>query len=386
MRTIKYFCHYDTSKNISYNRYYALSASQKIEYLYDKFNSIGYNVDIISLSSTRNPYRYSAQKIDLNYNTTAYFFSNLSWGNRLQRILSRFYISLNIILFVLFKLKCGETVLLYHSLEYANVILQTFKIKKINLILQLEELYQDVVTLSKSKTRLENKIVSFANALILSNSNLENITLNKPYITLNGNYTPIFKSIEKEDINSKIHLVYAGTFMKEKGIERVLLVAKYLSKKYVVHIYGFGSNEEIEFVKKSVCEINKASECMVVYEGRKTGDVLIDEIARFHYGLSFQDTISKFNDTSFPSKILTYLRVGLTVISTKVESIYNSEISDIIYFCPNESPSDIANYISGLNPLNATTIYEKLSQMDSKFQIDLDKFISLNYKEPRNEK
>ena len=126
-RSIQYFCHFDTPQNLAYNRHYALSASQKIEYLFSKLNHLDFNVDIISLSSTRNPRSYLAQRMQINDKTTVQFFPTLQWGNKIRRFCSRLFMSYNILLYGLRHLKRNDTVLLYHTLEYANILYRVFK-------------------------------------------------------------------------------------------------------------------------------------------------------------------------------------------------------------------------------------------------------------------
>lgn len=374
-KSIKYFCHFDLQNNEKYNRYYALSASQKIEYILDKMNFINFNVDVISLSTTRNNRRYPAQKVKINENTTVSFFPTLKWGNKIRRFISRTYMSLNVIIYIIFKLRRYETVLLYHTLEYANIFYRLFKIKKINLILQLEELYQDVLVLDNGKVILENKMIALAKSFIISNELLSDCIFGKPYVTLHGNYKPIDLYETKEYSKSQIHLVYAGTFMKEKGVERVIMLANYLPSNYVIHIYGFGSHIEVNHIMRFIAQVNIKSKCKVAFEGIKTGNDFITEISKYDFGLSLQDINSSFNNTSFPSKILTYLRLGLNVISTEIESIRKSDLSDLIHFSQSEDSKDIAEFIMKVQPFTITKIFQKLDFLDEEFTKKLKRII-----------
>ncbi|MRR30216.1 hypothetical protein EG834_07815, partial [bacterium] len=52
-RLLKYVAYYDTPSNASQGRTYALSATNKMDYLLSVLNRIGYEVEIISASHTR---------------------------------------------------------------------------------------------------------------------------------------------------------------------------------------------------------------------------------------------------------------------------------------------------------------------------------------------
>lgn len=56
----------------------------------------------------------------------------------------------------MFHVSKNENVVVYHSLAYMNIVNIIHKIKKFNLILEVEEIYSDVIGDSKKKKRKLN--------------------------------------------------------------------------------------------------------------------------------------------------------------------------------------------------------------------------------------
>ena len=73
-KRIKYIVSYDTPNNYKENRLNILASANKIEYIIDTLNELGYGVDIISTSQTLNKRCYKGKKIKLNKHNTLKLF------------------------------------------------------------------------------------------------------------------------------------------------------------------------------------------------------------------------------------------------------------------------------------------------------------------------
>lgn len=264
-------------------------------------------------------------------------------------------------------LEDGDNLIVYHSLVYINVLKKIRKRKKVNLILQVCEIYADVINDHILKEK-EIKWIKSANKYIFSTQKIESVlnTECKEYAICMG----IYKYNDDKYINQfkdkLIHIVYAGTFDSIKGgCKTAIKIAPYLNCKYHLHILGFGTKREISQIREMIDKISKNSSCKITYDGLKYGKDYINFIKSCHIGLSTQNPDKSFNDTSFPSKILSYMSNGLRVVSVKIPVIQESSLAKFLYLYDTQNSQEIANVIMNID-LN--------DDYDSKFIIDkLDK-------------
>lgn len=172
---------------------------------------------------------------------------------------------------------------------------------------------------------------------------------------------------------NEYHLVYAGTFDPRKGVFKAVEIAKYLPSNFTLHILGTGSKTEIESILSYIDDTNSSSSCTVVYDGLKEGDEFAEFMERFDLGLSTQDPDQIFNDSSFPSKILTYLSLGLEVLSVNIKAVRDSKVSDSIHFYNSfDSNENIANNIVNiLTSSKFSTRENPLHKLDKDFEKDI---------------
>lgn len=270
----------------------------------------------------------------------------------------------------------GDTLIVYHSLAYIHILKKIRKKKKINLVLQVCEIYADVID-DKIKKIKEIKWIKSADKFIFSTERLEEIlnTEKKDFTICMGMYkydnTNYFKCFE----DNLIHVVYAGTFDQRKGGGIAAETAKYLDDRYHVHIIGFGSKEQILEMKKLVDDIGKVSKCKLTYDGLKIGDDYNNFIKSCDIGLSTQNPEASFNETSFPSKILSYLSNGLRVVSIKIPVIEKSKISNSLFFYEHQTPEEIAMVIQSINLGDAYDSKKILVKLDNDFYREMKEIL-----------
>ena len=121
--------------------------------------------------------------------------------------------------------------------------------------------------------------------------------------------------------------------------------ARFLDERYHVHIIGFGSKKDTENAVAAVKETAAECTCQLTYDGCLSGEDYIRFLQSCQIGLSPQNADAKFNDTSFPSKVLSYLANGLRVVSIQVPSIARSAVGELISFYSESTPKAIAQAI-----------------------------------------
>ena len=258
-----------------------------------------------------------------------------------------------------------------------NVISLLKKMKKYNIILEVEEIYSDVKNdLNKRKKELKYLQLADKYIFITEMLNKEVNKKDKPYIICHGTYN-YEKKLDRIVFNdNKIHCVYAGTFdFLKGGVLASIDSAQYLSNNYCIHILGFGSEEQIDNVKEIIDKVNNKKGARVIYEGLKTGEDYIRFIQSCDIGLSTQNPDAAFNATSFPSKILSYMSNGLRVVSIRIPAIETSDIGKYMYYYDKQTPKDIANAIMNVNLKDDYDSRKIVKDLDKKFKKDLKELL-----------
>ena len=78
----------------------------------------------------------------------------------------------------------------------------------------------------------------------------------------------------------------------------------------------------------------------------KKGREFVEFLQRCHIGLSTQSPGDAYNDTSFPSKVLTYMANGLSVVSIRIPVLEASGLDGMISFYEQPDGRKIANALS----------------------------------------
>lgn len=363
--TIKYIAYFDTQDS-DIKRNYVTSASNKLEYIVKSIASLGKNVEIISMSQVQEPKfrfykpekKYVAERVSLKL-----FFS---WGGT-NRFLKKTRVLWQLIaMFFHLLLHCGkkDIVVVYHSLGYFDIIRLAKKLKGFKLILEVEEIYSDVSRMSSYWRNLEFRMFDIADAFIFSNDLLDaKINKNhKQFTIIYGTYQVEPECNEKFN-DGKIHAVYAGTFDPNKGgAQTAIFAAKYLPENYHIHICGFGSKKDIELIKTLIEKTQSKSQATITYEGLKKGSEFIEFLQSCHIGLSTQEPKGEYNNTSFPSKVLTYMANGLAVVSIRIPVLEKSVISHAIMFYNESSGPSLATAIQNVSFVDNRGIVNKLNE------------------------
>lgn len=331
-------------------RSFAASAVNKMQYMITAFEKVYGKVNVFSCSGNleRN-YKFFPSENRTNGNITIHY--PLSWGgcSSFHDYSQRIWIPICLFFYLIFHTRKNEHVYVYHSVGYKNAILWAHALKKFKLILDVEEVYSDVQGVKNSIRRNEYKHFREADAFIFSTEMLnQKINNGKEYIVINGTYK-VEEQITSKFSDGKIHIIYAGTFDPRKGGAAAAAAAAALPSNYVMHICGFGSQDDTEHLKKVIDETNDKSKCKIDFHGLLTGNDYLSLLQKCHIGLSTQNPNAAFNATSFPSKILSYLSNGLAVVSIRIPAIENSKVGRYLNYYSEQSPTEIAKAIMSVD-------------------------------------
>ena len=375
MKKIFYLGYYDTPENKEENRNIVLAATNKMTYIISAIERAGYNVEIVSASQTRNSKKYDKKSIAVGEKSRLVLLRTIPWGNKIRRVFSVLYSKHQLIKYILKNVGKDDTLIVYHSVAYADMVRLLKKIKKFKLVLEVEEIYADVVN-SENYRKKEDKLFKIADSYIFS-TELLNEKVNKddkPNTIIYGTYQVEKEQNSKWD-DGKIHLVYAGVFALDKGVMTAINTTEFLDSRYHIHIIGFGNKNEVQKVEERVKEISHKCQCKISYDGLLYGDEYIRYIQGCHIGLSPQSKEATFNETSFPSKTLSYLSNGLRVVSIRIKSIENSSVSDLISFYDEDSSVAIAEAIKNIDIEETYDSREIIRNLDRNFVLEINKIL-----------
>ena len=332
-------------------------------------------VEIISASGVLGKSTDSAKLIELRDEVRLRLFTSIGRRNKLIGKISSGLTRTLLLLYLLYGTHAGEPVIVYHSLAYKYVIFVAHKLRKFRMILELEEIYQDVVACSKFIAYWERKVIASADGYILATEALsKQIPEGRPFIVINGTYKfepP--RNVHFDD--NKIHCVYAGTFDPTKGGAAAAAAAAFLPQNYHVHILGFGTEEQTENIKKRIAEVQMTANCTVTYDGLKSGEEFIQFLQKCHIGLCTQIPDAKYTETSFPSKILVYLANGLRVLSVRIPAVEQSDVGDMLFYYDEQKPERIAEAIQNIDVDLPYDSRQRLKELDERATCEMKEII-----------
>lgn len=348
----------------------------KMNYICKSLAAIGENVEIISASMISSKGNFPKRTEKLADGITLKLFSAYKWGNIFQKCWALFHATIVLFFYLLFHVKRGEKILVYHSLAYMRTLKWARFFKRFQIILEVEEIYGDV-TQNEKTVKQEFSFFKKASAYIFPTQLLnEKINIkNKPYCIIHGTYN-VEKPIGEKWNDGRIHCVYAGTFDPRKGgVAAAAAAAQFLNSNYHIHIIGFGSENDKKLLINTIEEVQKKSDCIVTYDGLFSGDEYIRFIQSCDIGLSTQNPEAQFNDTSFPSKVLSYLANGLRVISIRIKALETSAVNDLLYYYNKNDSKAIAQAIKSIDMSKSYDSRTKIEELDEQFKKDIKQMI-----------
>lgn len=357
------------------------SAFPKVEYVCDSLIEAGF--DVINISACQ--YKKGEKTIlpkKLRRNLYCRYLRNSVVLQKIDRHLPILYSWLQLFLYILFRVKRNDTLLVYHSMFYLDVIQLALKVKRVRLIYEVEELFYSLSPENAHFKEKELSALKKADAYLLVNDLLKDkIPIkDKPFVISYSAYKlPENRTLRPRAWDDKIHVVYAGCIEQHrKAAFMAVEAALSLSPKYVIHILGFGAENDIEALKERICSINNPQNARVVYEGSKFGQEYSDFLSHCQIGLSchtYDDTIPESADCTFPSKVFVYLLHGLSVVSFPLKCLSESEVACLVSFSGTTNAESLAEAIKKCGIPNREQTVSLINMMHASFVQSLNKII-----------
>lgn len=371
MEKIFYMAYYN-STNSGERRNAVLSSVNKMNYICEALENNGYNTEIVSASGTTEKKFCKSKKVKLTDKTTLKLFSSLPRLNRIVSVIDRAILKTKLFLYMIKNTNKDSIVMVYHSLGYMSIVKRLKKLKGFKLIIEAEEIYGDVIGDEKTSQK-EYDFFKIADGFIFPTELLsEKVnTEKKPEVIIYGTYH-IEKEMPKIFSDGKIHCVYAGTLDPRKGGAIASAEsALFLNENYHIHILGFGNEKEKAEMLNTIDSISKKSKAKITYDGLLSGEEYIKFIQSCDIGLSTQNPNGKYNDTSFPSKILSYMANGLRVVSVRIPVVEESGIGKCVYYYDEQAPENIAKAIKSIDFSEEYDSRKTIGVLDKAFICDL---------------
>jgi len=325
------------------------AADTKTDYIIDALNRCGYSVDLISHSSVSKPGFYFRGKIkEIGNNKFRYFGCFGKAKYKVLNVLNWLFMDAIFFIWCLINIKKREQIIVYHSLGYDATFIMLNRLKKLRIVGEIEEIYQDVHKQTARRSKNEYRFIDCCSKYIFPTSALD-VKINickKPAVTIHGLYFVEPKRNVTHFSDGKVHVVYAGTLDPQKGgAAAAAAAAAYLPDDYHIHILGFGDKNQIAAISEVINNANKSTCAEVTYDGFLQGEEFIGFLQKCQIGLSTQDPTALFNGTSFPSKILTYLSNGLRVVTVRIPAVEESAVGTAMFYYDKQEPEAIAKAI-----------------------------------------
>lgn len=369
-KEIKYIGFYDSVNSI-HKRNDCISATTKMDYIMSAIVRKGRKVKVISPAwyiESNAPITRTIKE-NLSDNISLVKAPSFPTNNKVCSFIRLIFSNLWLFFYLINNTKKGEEVIAYHSLALIKPLFLAKKIKRFKLIYEVEEIYSDIINITRYKRENEINYIRKADKYIFPTELLDreiNI-YNKPSVIIYGRYSKNNQKVNKFNDN-KIHLVYAGTFDSRKsGAQNAIKCAEFLDDQYHLHLIGFGSKEDKQALLNLVELTRMKTSCTITFEGLMVGEELNKFLSKCDIGLSTQTSKGIYNETSFPSKILSYIGSDLRVVSVKIRVLEISKIDDLLYYYETDSPKEIANVIRSIDLSKPYSGRERLEELDKEF-------------------
>ena len=374
---IYYFGTYDTISK--YKRRCTTPAIVKMDYILFAINQAGFDVELISSSYiVEKKWCFDkGGKKKLNDYTLLNLSPSFGYKTFFGKYLSIIF-TIICFFFKLLKIKKQDILIAYHGVWYSTPILLAKKIKKFQLIVEVEEIYTHAFKRPIKGLKKELKFIKSADKYICVNDlicDFLNIDKDKSIVCygsyiINRNVEPVkFK-------DAKIHIAYSGSFSKIKGgVYNAIETARYLSEDYVMHILGFGEKCDEEEVKSMIERVNQNSKCKVIFEGKKPKSDYDSFMKGCTLGLNPQ-IWGDYMLYAYPSKLLVYLSLGLNVVTSPLKTLKVSSVNPYFNYFEEESPQSIARAIIDTKIYSEEELTSVIEKLNEDFVKDLIRLIS----------
>lgn len=343
----------------------------KMHYVVDQLKESGNTPEIVSFARKKGTTGLYLTKMSSSQGCIVRYLGGIGGNGRLAQ---KFDFLMKRFLFIwlcLFKIRTSDTIVLYHSVALTNLMAKLRKVVKRHVILEVEEVYGYAAVGDRPWVDIEIESIKQMDAHICVNDGmLHMLSLNPEKFVANYGVGVFPERRVQRFSDGKVHVVYAGTIeMKKLGALTAVESAAFFPDNYILHILGFGTEENMNRLKEKIVEINSKAGCVKVeYNGYKSGSELDDFLFSCHIGLSSNVMRPNFANNTFPSKVITYMCHDLSVVLGYAEAFYDVPISQGWSFYHEFKPQKIAEAVASVE-IKPIGYYQKyINQMNDNLQ------------------
>jgi len=343
----------------------------KMHYIVEQLLDSGFVPEIISFASTNERGGFFCNNVTKSQGCNLTYLGGIGGKNRLAQKIDLLLKRILFVYYFVFKFKKQDTIILYHSVAITNLCARLKKLVKRKVIVEVEEVYGYSAVEDKPWVENEIKAIKQMDYYIFVNDGIpQKFNIEKDRFVVNFGVGRIPKRTRQRFNDGKMHVVYAGTIeMRKLGAMTAVLSARYFPDNYILHILGFGTEENVQILKNLIEEINEEiGREKVEYNGYKSGSELDDFLFSCHIGLSSNVMRPNFANNSFPSKVITYMCHDLAVVLGYAKAFYNVQMSDGWEFYHEHTPRAIAKAVSDVEIKPIGFYIPKIECMNQQLQ------------------
>lgn len=331
-------------------------------------------VHVLSASASSCERPQEEEEVILREHASVTYFRSFRGSNRICRLVNKIYVLAQLFFYIFRRINHRDYLIVYHSPRYMRLVQILKKVIGFYLLLEVEEIYGDVLKNKRLKDR-EIRYFKTADSYIFSTDLLEGLvnSKNKPSTVIYGVYEVCNLSARKN--STEVHLVYSGTFAEGKGAMRAVEAMPYLPNEYVLHLAGYGTDREIDALKSKISSLRPSVRDRIVYEGMLIGRDYDHLLSTCDIGLCTQDQDATYALTSFPSKVLNYLNHGLSVVATDIPPLRCSGVASCLQFYKGDNPANVACAINSVR-INRSKNNEVICHLDRRFAEDFGRILT----------
>lgn len=326
----------------------------KMHYVVNQLIECGKTPQIISFASKKSASVFYCGKKNKSQGCILRYFPGLS-GSTFGKY-DLLFKKLIFAIYFIFIFSSKDTIVLYHSFPITKFVSKLKRYFKRTVIIEVEEIYGYSAVADRPWVSDEISAIKKMDSFICVNDGIpKDLGLDEEKCVVSFGVGNIPKRRVQRFDDGKIHVVYAGTIeMKKRGAMTAVESAQYFPKNYVLHILGFGNDENIKLLQEKINEINESvGGTRVEYNGYKSGKDLDDFLFSCHIGLSSNVMRPNFANNSFPSKVITYMCHDLSVVLGYAKAFYDVPMSKGWSFYHEYTPEKIAEAVADveINPI-----------------------------------
>lgn len=377
---VYFFCDYNR-KDSGRNLVMPLAGVTWLEYIVDSIKRTGRKVTIVSTSCGvgRSYLKRKRHQVD-ELEEVIYLPSLNKEGGSLKLRVSQLFSMIEMALFVVFNTNKADKLLIFHNYGLSVIMSKVRRMLKRHYIYVVGEVFSAVYDRGDDAIMREIQTIKGADGYIVANTLLpEYIDDDAKYCVCHGSYVATEMS-SKAIADGIKRAVYAGK-IAQKDVNDAFVAAesaRWLDENFHIHILGYGTDEDIEALRKTIDKTNEDKGYSVVsYDGCLSGAEYDAFLSRCDIGLCTRAMKEPNCNMCFPSKTLVYLTHGLTVICPDIKVLRESKVAPMLRFMEHEiSPEEVAKAIKSCGSIDNSDIAIELRRIDEEFVKEVDNILS----------